>query len=297
VSAWLVRRRGETQSVIETLVLVLAALALGVAWLIFRLERWATRRRENDAALSILLAFQRGIAEGMPELGENYKGWGEIYFSTIYDARTALKRGLDHADAVEKFAWEQVYVVPTESLELLATTTLGGDLISEETIFAANFALWRVHVFNQLVDAQTAFNMRHAAEILDEHTSSVRRSTIAQAAQEIGVGIHSAGIGGAGAPGGWYDRLTKAVEADVKRLRGLQSWSWWRAGERHLAVADVLAFSLCLGFVGLAIAKGISGDGEHRCCTRSRAASFPVLAVAKPAAHAPLRPRRQRHSE
>jgi hypothetical protein len=52
---------------------------------------------------------------------------------------------------------DQVFVVPTEPLAKLATTAPQNGLIDVATVAVANFALWRVHVFNQLVRQLTDF--------------------------------------------------------------------------------------------------------------------------------------------
>lgn len=222
----------------------LTVLALVVAWTTFRLERFSSRRHDIAGARAVVSAVQRGMTEGMPELDARYQGWGEIYFTTVYDRRTALLRANQAAKAVEARGWDQVFVVPTEPLALLATTA--SDLISQETIFAANFALWRVKVFNQFVDAQSAFNARHAAEIMDQSTSQKRLLALAVAARGISEGMHFDGIGSAGSAEGWYTRLKDAVESDIKRLREMEEegfWTW-RRGSRHLVVGDVLAMVL-----------------------------------------------------
>lgn len=231
-----VRRRAETAGV-ASLTLLLAAGAVLVAWVVFRLERAASRQRERGAAREVLLAVQRGIVEGLPDQG--IPGWGEIYFSTIYDGREALRRSVATRAAVEQRNWDQVFVVPTAPLELLATTS-GGGLISEETVFAANFALWRVMVFNQYVQQQGLFNALHAAEILDPATTEERLRTLGIAAGNLSEGLHLDGIGHANAEGGWYDRLKKAVASDIDRLGELSAERWWRyGGERHLLFGDV----------------------------------------------------------
>jgi hypothetical protein len=180
---------------------------------------------------------QRGIVEGLPD--QEIPGWGEIYFSTIYDGREALRRSVATRAAVENREWDQVFVVPTAPLELLATTS-GGGLISEETVFAANFALWRVMVFNQHVQQQGLFNALHAAEILDPVTTAERLTTLGVAAGDLSEGLHLDGIGHANADGGWYDRLKKAVASDIERLGELAAEPWWHhGGERHLLVGDI----------------------------------------------------------
>jgi hypothetical protein len=237
--------------VIESLTLLFTVLALGVAWLLFRLERAAARRRDIVAARNVLLAVQRGVVEGVPAQG--LAGWGDLYFGTIYDASVTMKRALETRVMVEQRSWDQVFLVPTETLELPATTRVG-DLISEETMFAANLALWRIGVFNQLVEQQTAFNAQHAAEIVDPATSTQRLRTLAEAAGQISLSLHADGIGAAAAPGGWYERLTSAVAADVERLTELLSERWWRyRDERRLVVGDAVVAAVCIGFSAVAI--------------------------------------------
>lgn len=234
-----------------SLTLLLAAGAVLVAWVIFRLERTASRQRERAAAREVLLAVQRGIVEGLPDQG--IPGWGEIYFSTVYDGREALRRGAATRGAIERREWDQVFVVPTAPLELLATTS-GGGLISEETVFAANFALWRVMVFNQFVEQQAFFNALHAAEILDPGTSAERLITLGVAAGNLSEGLHLDGIGRANADGGWYDRLKKAVANDIERLGELAHESWWHhGGERHLLVGDVGVVVVSIAVVVVAV--------------------------------------------
>jgi hypothetical protein len=132
--------------------------------------------------------------------------------------------------------------VPTQPLELLATSPGGGELISEETIFAANFALWRVGVFNHLVEKQTRFNERHAAEIADVALTQGRREAIARAAEETNIGLHRDGIGEAASENGWWNRLTSAVALNIETLAQMEHERWWRhRGEGHLLLGDVLA--------------------------------------------------------
>jgi hypothetical protein len=245
----------------------LAALALIVAWVIFRLERFASRRREIAGARAALVAVQRGMIEGMPELGSDYRGWGEVYFTTVYSLQEAMRRGQESSEAIQKRGWDQVFVVPTEPLAHLATTT--SDLISEETIFAANFGLWRVEVFNQLVLKQSAFNVRHAVEIVDPGTPRERRQALANAAHEISAYLHHDGIGGAGTDEGWYGRLKRAVAADVARLRQMERERLltYGSGERYLIVPDLLVALVAAGvliFGGFAVARAIDGDTSDR---------------------------------
>jgi hypothetical protein len=237
----------------EALTLVLALAAIVVAWMVFRVERTASRRDHLVGARNVLIAVHRGMIEGLPE--QDIPGWGEIYFKQIYDGRTGLVRGLQSRKDVESRNWDQVFVVPTEPLELLATATGGGELISEETIFAANFALWRVKVFNQFVWAQTRFNVEHGAEIIDPATSRDRLTTLGIVASTISEGIHIDGIGKAAEPSGWYGRLKTAVAADIARLDYLLDAPWWRyRGERRFLIADAAVFVLCMMLAALAVA-------------------------------------------
>jgi hypothetical protein len=248
--------------VFEALTLLLALAAIGVAWIVFRVERAAHRRDQLRGARNVLLAVQRGIVEGLPE--QQIPGWGEVYFKQVYDPRTGFLRAQQSRKAVEGRDWDQVFVVPTEPLELLATTTIGGELISEETIFAANFALWRVHVFNQFVWMQTLFNVQHGAEIVDPATSRERLTTLGVVASQFSEGIHLNGVGNANDPNGWYGRLKTAVAADVEHLDDLLGAPWWRyREERRLLFGDAAVFVLAALLGALAIYQGASRSDKH----------------------------------
>jgi hypothetical protein len=223
---------------VPSVALLFTASAVVLAWLTFRLERGASRQRDRAAALAVLRAVQQGIVEGLP----GQRGWGEFYFATIYDSRETQRRALETRGMVEKHGWDQVFVVPTAPLELLATSNHGG-LISEETVFAANLALWRVEIFNQLVQQQAMFNAVHAPEILDRNTTGDRLTILGIVAGNLSQGIHADGIGRANAEGGWYDRLKKAVAADVERLGEAAQEPWWRS-EPRLLVGDLVVLLL-----------------------------------------------------
>ena len=223
----------------------MTALALAVAWFAFRVERASSRRRDIQAARAALVAVKRGMVEGRPAGGDPYFGWGTIYFGNEYNAVTAYNAGLDAARLVEQGGSYQVFAVPSAPLERLATAGGVGDLISEETIFAANFALWRVGVFNQLVEKQTAFNVQHAAEISDDSLPAGTRKAISLAAQELNIALHLDGIGLAARPDGWFGGLTAAVNDDVARLDSMAATPWWHySHDRHLMVVDVFVVAL-----------------------------------------------------
>lgn len=238
----------------EFIAVGLTALALVVAWAVFRLERAASAKRDVATARATLQAVQRGMVEGLPELGYAYTGWGDLYFRTEYTGATALEAGLQARRLVENGGSYQVFVVPTEPIAQLATAASHGGLISERTIFAANFALWRVRVFNQLVDRQSAFNIQHATEIQDDALPDERRKAIALAAQELNVALHLDGIGLAAREGGWYYELTTAV-ADNLDVLDEQSWSLRRyLTEWHLVVGDLLVIGLTAAVLASAVA-------------------------------------------
>jgi hypothetical protein len=216
---------------------ILAAAAVAVAWLIFRLERYGTRERELRTASGILRAVRRGMVEGEGNLA----GWGEVYFSTAYTPQVAAKRALEAARVLQEGVFEQVLAVPTEPLEVLATAPAGAGLISDETILAANFGLWRVRVFNQLVLQQTMFNALHVAEIAEPSTPTPRRETLAKAAEHISRILHQDGIGSASASGGWYERLRTSLSTDIQRLDREHGFRRYYRSEPVFAAIDLLA--------------------------------------------------------
>ena len=107
--------------------LALAAAALAVAWLIFRLERFASRTREIEAAHASLLAVQGAIlgqtGPAAVEPPPSEPAWGPIYFSTIYDAEALNQRAHLARRQTEIGVFDQVFVVPTEPFEQLATSS------------------------------------------------------------------------------------------------------------------------------------------------------------------------------
>jgi hypothetical protein len=179
------------------------------------------------------------------------QGWGSVYFSRVYDVAAALQKGEEARRLVEQGAAYQVFPVPTQPFAFLATSVGAGPLISEETVSAANVALWRLAVFNHFVARQTRLNEHHAAEVVDlDHTSAERRSVLARAAEEINIGLHLEGIGAAADEGGWWTRLTAAVASDIGRLEELELQPWW-ASERRLLLFDGLAILLILSSLGV----------------------------------------------
>jgi hypothetical protein len=195
--------------------LVLAAAAIALAWLIYRLERLHARHRELDAALAVVSGVKRGMVDG---IGDD-AGWAELYFAIIYtDApndQEADRQNRNAYEAVQNRWTMQVFPVPLAPLELLVASP---GLVSDDTVFLASWALWKMQTFNQWVRMQADFNARHAVEIRNPHLDRDRREQIAGAAAWISDQIHVYGIDRANAEGGWYARLKVALDADIARL-------------------------------------------------------------------------------
>ena len=117
---------------------------------------------------------------------------------------------------------DQIFVVPTAPLERLAAAQPSVGLITEQTVSAANFALWRVTIFNQLVAKQTAWNVEHAAEIADKQTSATRRRALANAAAGISLEIHRFGVvawsGKLDGTRGWYGAFVETISRNLSDL-------------------------------------------------------------------------------
>ena len=232
----------------------MTAAALALAWYTFRYERHRRWRADLDAAYGTLRAVHHGMIQGLTP-GQAV-GWGQIYFSTVYTEDVAHDRARKTRELVHQRSIDQVLVVPTEPLTLLATTTPREGLIEFATVAAANFALWRVQAFNQLVQQMTDFNATHAAEITSGGTSVERREELATAAMSLSLFIHLDGIGQAWAalPGGsvgWYRALVDALNrnlGDLHRMRGNSRWKW--LGEWPYVIIDVLALLAVAAVIG-----------------------------------------------
>ena len=117
----------------------------------------------------------------------------------------------------------QNFRVPTEPIASLIQQSGEGWLISGETIAAANIALWKIGIFNQLVQQQTDFNAFHLAEFSHVNLDLTRRNALAQAAWRLSVTIHQYGIGDAS----WYRRLMTALDHNVEALEKRKLRKWW----------------------------------------------------------------------
>lgn len=238
---------------------VITAAAFALAWFGFRYERYRRWRADVDAAHGTLRAVHHGMVQGLT-VGQAV-GWGQIYFSTVYTERVAQQRAQNTRDLVMQGALDIVLVVPTEPLAMLATTAPQLGLIETETVTIANFALWRVQAFNQLVQSLADFNAAHADEICSDATSDARREELAAAAQALSLMVHRDGIGGAFAAGahgndGWYRTLVTQVNRNIGDLMLLQHaarWRWLR--EWPYVVVDVLAARGLIAIVATVLAS------------------------------------------
>jgi hypothetical protein len=143
-------------------------------------------------------------------------------------------------------AYDQVFVVPTEPLERIVTSTAAPHLISIETVAAANFGLWRVHVFNQLVLQQTVFNAVTHYEPHDADATDARKEAIARSAKGISSVLHRDGVDAAGTADGWYGRLKEAIASDIVRLEemGRRTPRRWAQGTAFACIDMVVASGL-----------------------------------------------------
>jgi hypothetical protein len=125
-------------------------------------------------------------------------------------------------------------------------------LIESTTVAVANYALWRVEAFNQLVRNFGDFLTSHADEITSADTTLARREELAAAAMTLSLIVHLDGIGEAwGHPGGsagWYRALIEAVLrnlGDLEQIQRRARWQWLRPSSYlvidALAVAGVVS--------------------------------------------------------
>jgi hypothetical protein len=231
--------------------LFLTAFAIALAWLLYRLERLHARHRDLDAALAVLNGVRRGMVEGVGD----EKAWAELYFATVYTpgSQELADRVHDASVSISRNQWAmQVFPVPLAPLELIVSSPATASLISDETVFISNFGLWRIGIFNELVRLQTNFNARMISEIRDEALDLDRRGAIIRGATWIAEQIHLYGIDGANAEGGWYARLKRALDADIKLLaeEREQGFSDYGESRRWFLLGD-------LGMAALVVASAV----------------------------------------
>lgn len=220
---------------------VLTTGALLLTWVIFRYERFSRRQSAIAEARAVVDAVLTGMvnADGEPQ------GWGDLYFLKVYTDKELAVRTKEAGRVVfEEKRFDQVFEVPIEPLVAVATAANGPDLVLKETRFAANTALWRIRVFNQLVRLETAFNAQHSVEVRSERTPRDRREDLAKASEMIVAMLHRDGIGYAGTTKGWYGVLRQALRENVQYLDDLQGWSIRRHFREFLFVLGDVVFTV-----------------------------------------------------
>jgi hypothetical protein len=245
---------------------IITAAGFALAWAAFRYDRHVRWRAAVDAAHGTLSAVYRGMVEGVVGGGET--AWGQHYLHNIYTDKAARERAKNTNTLVMTRQIDQVLVVPTEPLAMLATTTPHPGLIEERTVAIASTALWRVGVFNQLVQQLTDFNAAHAVEISSDRTELERREDIAGAAMVLSYLVHRDGIGEAWAEHpngavGWYRALVGALMVNMKSLEELQNsarWRWLR--EWPYLLLDLFALVGLVVVIATVLAQDVGDDGR-----------------------------------
>jgi hypothetical protein len=169
----------------------------------------------------------------MVERVGNDVGWAELFFTTVYtnaadDPEVEVRVKLTYSSARDGDPY-QVFPVPLAPLELLVSSPATAGLISDETVFIGNFALWRMRIFNEYVRMQTDFNARFIPELHDSDLPSRRREAIAEGAAWISRQLHVYGIGQANAEGFGCTRASRvrstmtssASRADARRASSI----------------------------------------------------------------------------
>jgi hypothetical protein len=196
----------------------LVVVTLVVTGLVFRADRRSARERDLDSTLAALEAAREGMVQ-----------WADVYFGKGYDLDVAAARAQQAFNLVMGGQCDQVFPVPTVPLTALLEQPGALGLIRKETIQAVSLALWRIGIFNQLVQQQTDFNTLHYVEIHNGGISNERRRLLAEASRAMSNGLHVWGIGGAS----WYQRLKAELDANVGYLRALSAER--RTLRHHLA--------------------------------------------------------------
>jgi hypothetical protein len=190
---------------------LLVFIGLAVTLGIYLVQRNASIRREINSTLEVLRAVQNGITT-----------WGKKYFTTSYFGQLGVDRAKDDYHRMIKRDPAQNFRVPTEALTSLIQQPETGLLIDRNTIEAANEALWKIGVFNQMVQAQTDFNALHISEVMDKRLPDADLEALALASQRISEQIHKDGIEDAG----WYERLQDALDQNIRTLTDRDQEKW-----------------------------------------------------------------------
>lgn len=192
---------------------VLVILAAGVAWLIYKRQRrdTATDRHAADLAhvreqRAATLAHLQGVKAGLV-------AWTNEYFTTSYEGQAAADRSEVDFNAIMQGYYFQNFRVSTEPVASLIRPLGDAWPLEHETLVAASVALQRMGVFNQLVQQQTDFNLRHAAELQGD-VDEERKKAIGLAGRRISEHIHGAAIGDAS----WYEEFIAAIDKNIDAL-------------------------------------------------------------------------------
>ncbi len=222
---------------------VLTVAAISLAWLAFRLERQRVRARDIAEALGTLNAVWHGMVEPRGLGFAFVPGWGNNYFAKDYEGELLVLREAETRRMIGERVPDQVFVVPTEPLARLASTSPSPGLITERTVSVANFALWKIGVFNQLAEKLTAWNVQHAAEIVDPETPPERRRVLEHAAARISHELHGYGVGGGWrkptlGEQGWYRALVDSLLNNKHELQGVPKSRRRRGGSDTCGTAS-----------------------------------------------------------
>jgi hypothetical protein len=171
------------------------------------------------------------MVEGLT--GGSVLGWGEYYFTNVYDEEAAKDRARQSRDKAKLRTLDYVLVVPTEPLARLATAVPRPGLIESQTVAVASVALWRVQAFNQLARSLGDVLTMNAVEITSAETDDDRRADLANAVASLSLFVHLDGVGQAGAEHpdgtvGWYRALVTVVAFNIRNLEALQHSARWR---------------------------------------------------------------------
>ena len=196
---------------------LLVVVSLAVTGIVYRSQSVASRMEQVDAALAAL----RSVREGMSK-------WGDQHFGGDgYSPERAEERAQGDYDDIMRLSYYQNFRVPTEPLTSLVQYPKGGSCISRETMIATHIALWKLGIFNQLVQQQTQFNALYLSQA--QSFSQPEREAMAKAARGISVMIHRDAIGDAG----WYRNLMNSIDTDIAALEARRGQRWWeRRGPR-----------------------------------------------------------------
>ena len=189
--------------ILSILAVVFVPVGFDVTIYIYRRQQLDSEDQRVAATIDVLNGVQKGLTE-----------WGDRHFGGdgYLDAEAHRRAEDDYKAIVESQGnYVQNFRVPSEALVSVINHS---DLIDVDTIKAANVALWKIGIFNQLVQQHTDFNARHITEYLAEPLGSDRREVLGRAAEELSYRMHRYGIEDAG----WYKELKRAVDVNITNL-------------------------------------------------------------------------------